>query len=293
MTRFARLVSKMEIAMRSFVRRYPVASFFVVTCAFSWILWALMIASQRGLLPFRFPTNWAGSFGPFVGAIVIAAALNGTQGMRELLHPIFRWRFRLRWYFFVTFGCMLLFLAGIGISALLGTNVAIDRHALMAGLTTFPLYYIIILLVGGPLGEEIGWRGFALPRLLERRGVLGASLVVFAMWFVWHVPLFWLEGAAQRGSSIPIFALLVLASAVIFTWTYVGTRRSLLSGLLLHTSINTFSYTFGEAAPALDADALLGRITAAVFAIFAVVVLLASRREARGATGAPEGGMAV
>jgi membrane protease YdiL (CAAX protease family) len=264
--------------MRSRIRRHPVISFFVVACAFSWILWGLMMASERGALPFRFPTNWTGSFGPFVGALVIAAALKGGAGVRELLRPMLRWRFGLRWYFFVLVGCVLPFLAALGLYALLGRSVTIGRDAIAAGLKTFPLYYVIILFVGGPLGEEVGWRGFALPRLLERRGTLGASLAVFAMWFVWHVPLFWLEGAAQKGSSIPVFAILVLANAVIFTWTYVGTGGSLLSALLLHTSVNTFSYVFGQAAPALDADPLLGALTAGAFTVFAAGVLVAGRR---------------
>jgi membrane protease YdiL (CAAX protease family) len=269
-----------EHRMRSRIARHPVVAFFIVTCAFSWILWGLMIASQRGSLPFRFPTNWTGSFGPFFGAIVVAAALKGGAGVRDLLRPVLRWRFGPRWYFFVVIGIVLPFLAAIGIYALLGRSVSIGRTELAAGLKTLPLYYVVILLIGGPLGEEIGWRGFALPRLLERRGMLGASLVVFAMWFAWHVPLFWLEGAAQKGSSIPVFALLVLASSVIFTWTYVGTGGSLLAVLLLHASINTFGFAFGQAAPALDADPVLGLVTAAVFAAFAAGVLLLERRRA-------------
>jgi membrane protease YdiL (CAAX protease family) len=270
-----------EQRMRARIARHPVASFFAVTCAFSWILWGLMIASQQGALPFRFPTNWAGSFGPLVGALAVSAALGGGAGVRGLLRPVLRWRFGLRWYFFVFIGIALCFLAALGLYALLGRSVAIGRAAVVGGLRTLPLYYVVILFIGGPLGEEIGWRGFALPRLLERHGILGASLVVFGMWFVWHVPLFWLEGAAQQGSSIPVFAVLVLASSVIFTWTYVGTGGNLLVVLLLHASINTYSYGFGQVAPALDADPLLGWLTSAVFAAVAVVALLLDRGRTR------------
>ena len=115
--------------MRALIIRHPVASFFGVACAFSWILWGLMIASARGALPFRFPTNWTGSFGPFVGALAIAAALKGGAGVRELLRPALRWRFGPRWYFFVIVGCVLPFLAALGLYALLGGNVSIGRDA--------------------------------------------------------------------------------------------------------------------------------------------------------------------
>jgi membrane protease YdiL (CAAX protease family) len=264
--------------MRSAIERHPVVSFFLFACAFSWILWGLMLASQRGALPFAFPVNWSGSFGPFAGAVVTAAVLGGKRGLRDLLGPVFRARFAPGWYFFVLVGCVLLFAVALVVYALLGKDLAFDRQVARNGLAQLPLYYVIIFFAGGPLGEEIGWRGFALPRLLERRGRLGASLVVAVMWFIWHVPLFWIEGAAQKGSSIPVFAILVLANAVIFTWVYVGSGRSLLSVLLLHASINTWSYLFSEAAPALDRDALLGWLIAGVFAAVAAVIAAFWRR---------------
>lgn len=264
--------------MRSAMERHPVAAFFILSCAFSWTLWGLMIASQRGVLPFAFPVHWSGSFGPFFGAVVTAAALGGGRGVRALFGPVFRARFGLRWYLFAVAGCLVLFAAALAIYIALGRNVASETQAIRNGLARLPFYCAVIFFAGGPLGEEIGWRGFALPRLLERRGRLGASLAVAAMWFAWHVPLFWLEGAAQKGSSILVFAVLVAANAVIFTWVYVGSGGSLLSVLLLHTSINTWSYLFSESAPALDADPLLGRLTAAVFAVFAALLAVRWRR---------------
>ena len=112
----------------------------------------------------------------------------------------------------------------------------------------------LILVLGGPLGEEIGWRGFLLPHLQQRRSPLIASLIVGAVWFVWHVPVFWLEGAAQKGSSMAGFV--VVAMSILFTWVYNRTRGSLLLAVLFHTGVNTVGVCGGVVAPSLDESAL-------------------------------------
>ncbi len=118
-----------------------------------------------------------------------------------------------------------------------------------AFLIVYLVNFVIIFFLGGPLGEEIGWRGFALPRMQLRYGPLWGTLLLGVLWVFWHLPHF--LTSAQRGgpgtsfatflTNFPIFFLMVIAMAIIFTWVFNHTRGSLFMAILLHASINTFS----------------------------------------------------
>lgn len=255
----------------------PLAVFLAVTFSFSWLLWALMILSQRGLLPFRVPTHWSGSFGPAVGALVAAAATGGRAGVRALLARLLRWRA----------GPGVWLVAGLGIVA--ADAAALAVYALRTGawphLAPFThwgalaVYAPVILLIGGPLGEEIGWRGFLQPRLEARMAPLWAALLVGIAWSAWHAPLVWLEGASQRGASIVAFALAVVPLAIVFAWVLHRSGGSLLLPLALHTSINTVSFVVEpEVLGALKDDPSLGHGFVAVCWVAAAALLLADRR---------------
>jgi membrane protease YdiL (CAAX protease family) len=211
-----------------------------VTFGFSWGLWALMIASQRGLLPFQFPTNWSGSFGPALGAAVAVAWSEGRPGLRRLFGRFLRWRAKSAYWLVALFGI----LAAYG-AALLAFTVATGGFPSMSPFrkwTELLVYIPIILVIGGPLGEELGWRGFLQPHLQRRMAPLWAALLVGAVWTAWHMPLVWLEGSAQKGASMVGFALAVLPLAVVFAWLFNRSGGSLLLPLAFHTSINSVSY---------------------------------------------------
>jgi membrane protease YdiL (CAAX protease family) len=241
-------------------------AFMVLACGYSWTLWALMMASAQGWLPFHFPTNFLGSFGPSLAGLVLAAREGRAKA---LLRSAVQWRFRGRWYAVALLGPPLLLAAALGLAVLLGQVLPapanLDKAALL------PLLFVVILVLGGPLGEEFGWRGFLLPELLKTRGPLAASLWVAAAWFLWHVPLFWLEGAAQKGSSMVLFGASVMAFSVLFTWIYLGTGRSLLAALLVHTMVNLPSFCLSSVYPDVEgghADAFLtGLLTLAAAAV--------------------------
>src|SRR5207249_10643085 len=92
--------------------------------------------------------------------------------------------------------------------------------------------------VGGQAGEEIGWRGYALPRLAERFGLGGASVLLGLLWASWHLPLFFVAGADTAGQSFPVYLLQVTALSVAMAWLYAHTRGSLLPVMLMHAAVN-------------------------------------------------------
>jgi len=97
---------------------------------------------------------------------------------------------------------------------------------------------IVAAIFGGLLGEEIGWRGYALPRLTDRLGKAGASVLLGLVWAGWHLPVFFIPGMDQSGQSLPVYILQVTALSVAMAWLYWHTRGSLLLAVLMHTAIN-------------------------------------------------------
>jgi membrane protease YdiL (CAAX protease family) len=111
----------------------------------------------------------------------------------------------------------------------------------------YAINFVIIWFGGGPLGEEIGWRGFALPRLQPRYGPLRGTLLLGLLWCLWHLPQFLTPiqgggpgtGLAKFLTNFSLFFLLVLALAIIFTWVFNHTRGSIFIAITAHASVNT------------------------------------------------------
>ena len=267
--------------MRQKLSERPWLIFMVLACGYSWTLWGLMMASAQGWLPFHFPTNFLGSFGPSLAGLVMAVR---EKGARALLRSVVRWRFPGRWYAVACLGPPLLMAAALGLGVLFGQSLPAPENLDKA--LFLPLLFLVILVLGGPLGEELGWRGYLLPELLKRQGPLKASLWVAAAWFLWHVPLFWLEGSAQKGGSIVFFAASVAAFSVLFTWVYLATGRSLLAVLLAHTMVNLPSFCLSHVFPG-EADSDLSSAVLTVLLLLAAAAVVWAKGP--GVSGAAQG----
>lgn len=269
---------KRQVAMvnENSTKRYVLHAFVALSCLFSWTLWGLIIASSKGWLPVSIPLNPWGSFGPAIAAVVVSLKSDGKRGLRGLFAPLILWRWGIKWWI-LTVGVPII---------LVGTTVAILK---IAGSDISPapsipwgemaLLLPVILIVGGPLGEEIGWRGFALPKLLIKHGPIAASLIVAAIWMLWHAPLFWVPGATQEGSSIPVFLALVVAFSILTTWIYLGTNRSLLAAVMFHFSINVATYFLPVVLPGIDTMQWFERLFVIVVWTAALGALIQFRRE--------------
>jgi membrane protease YdiL (CAAX protease family) len=258
-------------------RKHGLLVFLVASFGFSWGLWTLMILSQRGLLPFTVPTHWSGSFGPAVGGIVAVAWTEGGAGLRSLFRRFLLWRAGAGVWLLALLGIVAAYVLALAVFALLpGRTPAVAAYTQWL---TLLAYAGIILVIGGPLGEEIGWRGFLQPYLQVRMAPFWASCAVGVVWVTWHVPLVWLEGAAQKGESILAFALLVLPLTFVFTWAFNAANGSLLLPLVLHTSINTVSYVVvPQVLGPLAEDAVLTRCFTGVLWAAALLLVWRSRR---------------
>ena len=178
-------------------------------------------------------------------ALVWAAGSRSTRVanlLRSILSPKSPW-----WTYAAA---LLLFPAasmlGSGLVALIGGDLGGPPEALAeASWTSILLVFCLTLLFGGPLGEEIGWRGWLLPTLQVRVSPLLSSLIIGLVWGLWHLPLH-LRGIydGDMGTGLAGFTLRIASScllAVLFTWLYNRARGGLLVVILLHTSVNNTS----------------------------------------------------
>jgi uncharacterized protein len=244
------------------LRRYPLAAFFTLAYLGSWIVWLPMLLAGNTLLlpPWAVPpglkfllTVLAPFAGPTLAALVMTAALEGRAGVRALLGRYVQWRFGLPWYLVALVGPLVLLL--LAVAALYGTAALPPLRE--QGNTIGAAYLITLvvnLFIGGILGEESGWRGFALPRLQERYGPLLGSVVLSVFWSLWHLPLIVTSGGTTWTGSIALYIVLNVALTVVHTWVFNGTGSSLLAVLLLHAAINTPARLILPNVPGLNRD---------------------------------------
>jgi len=242
---------------RSLLARHPLISFFVMAYAFSWIAWSPWYLSEEGvgLLPYPvsdFPWLALGIFlGPTLAAFIMTGVTEGRAGLRRLLRRIVLWRVELRWYLFAFIGVPLVMTLG----AILVPGGLASLQFLGPGyVLTYPVTFIVVLLIGGPLGEEIGWRGFALPRMQPLHGPLVGSIILGLLWGLWHLPEFLVPAWADTSGgsdllAIVKFCIFAIVSAIIFTWVFNNTKGSVLIAVLVHATID---------APFLPYSVLLG-----------------------------------
>lgn len=225
-------------------RRTGPIVYFGLTIAWTWLFWLGMLPAFReaGLdaPPWALAMLFVGAYGPSLMAVALAAREGGKTGVRALLAKFAIWRVGLRWYAVALFLPAVVSLGGALLFAARGGEIGgldFDRAHLI------PLA-LLIGSVFGPLAEELGWRGYALPRLLERHGPLVSSLILGAVWTVWHAPLYWAPaGTSISGEPVTIGAIafylaLLTGYSTFYTWIHLNARGSVLLAFLLHLTFN-------------------------------------------------------
>jgi uncharacterized protein len=231
----------MELAARMTQSHKPAALCTFVALAFGWTWGLLWIGATFTLHP-----PWLGTalliiigFGPSFAALCVVWMFEGSAGLRQWLRRCLSWRLPAYWYALAFLGPPVAILVALGSHAVLGGSVSpsaakgqLGLALLQSGLTMF---------VGGPLGEEFGWRGYALPELTARLGWRWASLIVGAVWGLWHLPLFFIPGMAQAQMPMALFMASSVALSVLMARMSVNTAFSVLPAMVFHWSINTWS----------------------------------------------------
>ena len=274
-----------DTARRGVLARHPLLFFFLIAFAGAWLVEATVVLSQTGtgLLPFTIPvplqglTIAAATFtGPTLAAFVMTGVIDGRAGVRRLLRRYVLWRVQLRWYLFI----LLVIPASEVFGALVVPGAAASYQPLTLSMAlSYPAAFASTFVLGGPLGEEPGWRGFALPRLQPLYGPLAGSVILGVLWALWHFPLFW--SGVWTPPTIPnmaMFIVMITALTVVMSWVFNNAKGSLLITMLMHASFNTFANKIVAPlfpAPLLEEYGLLPELVG--FGVLAVFVVALTR----------------
>lgn len=224
------------------VKKRTLLAFVVATLVFTWACHLPVALAERGMLTLSLPAFallFVGGYGPTIMAITFTARADGWVGVRALLGRALRWRVAPIWYGVVFGGPLLLHLTAMGLHVILGGQpphlgdlVQQLPRVLLMGVVMLPL---------GPLGEEFGWRGYLLLALQSHRGALTASVILGAIWAVWHLPLIWMPSQALSKIPFPLFLVSLMGLSIIYTWLSNNTRGNLLLAILLHAELNVMT----------------------------------------------------
>lgn len=212
-----------------------IGAFFLVAYAVSWASWLPLVwwtqseTTRQTLLV-------VGTFGPSLAAVVLIGARRGWTGLRSELAKQWRWRFPFTLWALILFAPAVIVLIAIVIAQGLGAPNGQwnDAEQLLLILPVF----LYVVTFGGPLGEEFGWRGFALPHLEQRVNPTAAVVLLGLIWGLWHLPLFWIEGTIQQQIPLGAFLVQTTATSVIYGWLWNKTV-SLPAVVAIHAATNT------------------------------------------------------
>jgi uncharacterized protein len=213
-------------APRNWAARHDLVLYFVLAYLLSWALWPLVILNPTSspLVP----------FGPLIAAVIVALLAGGRRELWALLRQLGRWRVHPLWYVIALLGPFVL--AGLTAALAVAAGAPVRGTGDYTNWRAITFFFLSTVIIVG-LFEEVGWRGFALPRLQLRLNAIWAALVLGVLWALWHLPELISDPTGQRP---PVqFLLWALALSVIFSWLYNSTNGSLPIVIICHAAIDT------------------------------------------------------
>ena len=257
-------------------------AYFSLTFLVTWSVWfaaaGLAAPGNTGLFGGRGPVFLLGVFAPALVALALTAQAEGRTGVTRLLARIGQWRVAARWY-----------AVAIGYFIVIKLAAALVHRLVVGEWPPFGSTPVALIILGIAVstwvqaGEEVGWRGYALPRLAHYFGLGGASLVLGVVWAVWHIPLFVLPDSGSTGQSFPAYLLQVIPMSVVLAFLYWKTDGSLLIVMLTHASVNNTTGIVpaaigGPTAPIALGGSLVAWATVALSWAVATPLLIRMRR---------------
>jgi membrane protease YdiL (CAAX protease family) len=230
--------------LRRLIYNHPLVAYFVIAFVGTWACFLPFALSRNtnglGLLPFSIPDGallvafvFAAPAGPALASLVVTAITSGKAGVKQLLRRCVQWRVGVGWYLIAIYGFLLIYL--VGYSIFFGMNLT------LALLIKWPLIFTVFFpqvaftIVTASFAEELGWRGFALPRLQQRYGPVLGTLILGTLHGLWHLPVFFTRLLGPF--SLPYYAgflFVAIAATFIYTWIFNHTKGSVLIATITH-----------------------------------------------------------
>lgn len=226
------------------IRKYPLPLFFALAYAISWTVWSPLWLPRFGVtgLPVLPYHHALGALGPLLAALLVTALHEGYVGVRQLVRRLGPGGVRPYWYLVVLAGPFVLYLLADAAAAVMqGRAVRLGHYGLSEEYPAFGMLgFFAFNLVFYGLGEETGWRGFALPRLQRRYGRFTAATVLTIFWAVWHLPLFLYRPGyvSMDGAGIAGWAVSLWTGSLLLSWLYNATQENILVVSIFHATVD-------------------------------------------------------
>ena len=248
--------------MREFAKQHSLTLYFVF--AFAWF-WGCIALGLIHRLHFWVPI--LGALAPAISAVIVIGISEGEAALRELFRRLGKWRVGWKWYLVVLVLPLAEGLLAVGVASSFGAFklARINIEMLRA---TLPAIWLVFLFAAG---EELGWRGYALPRLLSSHNAIYASVILGTLHAVWHWPLILMPH--QGMSDLPLFpwTTSVVAEAVVFTWILRNTGGSVLMVALFHGMVNITMTLYDGIDPVW-----MPRLKCTITVLVTVIIILAA-----------------
>lgn len=265
-------------SLKEKLKKKQILLFLIMTFAGTYLCWGTLLLSSKGILSKDIYTNnmyytffrVLGSSMPSIMGIVIIGYLNGVQKIKLLLKKITNWRFNVVFYMFSLLTLNAQIFLSCFICSIIGFNIKVFVNNSFQGFKTDSILgifalFLVIVLFGGPLQEELGWRGFLLPRLQKKFHPVFSAVIVGVIWSLWHLPMFFISGTGYNDFLVYMAETIILSIEI--TWIYNKTNGSLLFPILIHGIDNTYEVVLGTS----GSKPVLAYIVVIVIAVFIVI----------------------
>jgi len=260
------------------VKRSPLVAYFVLVFGIEWLLVFILSSLVPPMIALLI-----GSWLPNGVGLLVTGVAGGRAGLRELFSRVVLWRIDLKWYAIALFVPITMALLAIGLYTLFGN--AVPDFAPASQL----LPIVLLAVFTGAMGEELGWRGTALPRLQARWNPLISSLILGVLWGLYHLPSFLLSGLPLQNLPLIPFMVAALGISILISWTFNHTAGSLIIVFLYHFAFNFIGNVTGT----FSVPALFWVLAGICSVVAIAVIVLDWARFTRLATASTEGVWAI
>jgi membrane protease YdiL (CAAX protease family) len=241
-------------------------AFFILAYAISWSIAVPLALANQGILPAILPqwTHYLVAFGPMLSALIVTGISQGPPGLKELGGRMIRWRVCPKWWIIAFSPLIIGYVVILILNGFTGSEIRLSSLGALNYLPPLGNGALLLSILTFGLGEETGWRGFALPRLQKGRSALAATMILAAFWALWHLPQFFYM---LDPSMAVVWMLGLFASAVILTWLYNSTQDSILMVAIWHGCFNFVTASTADAG-------ILPAVMTTIVIIWAAVVIV-------------------
>ena len=240
--------------------------YFALAYAISWAIGIPLALAAQGLMPPMLPKwlHYFVAYGPVLSAVIVTWVTRGQSGLKELWGRIAKWNIGGVWWLVALSPLILGAILALGLALLANSKVSLAQLGDVNFLPPLGIGALFLWLFTFGLGEEVGWRGFALPRLQKNHNALQATIILAVFWALWHLPQFFylFEPSIAIGWLIGLFA-----GAIVFTWLFNSTQGSILAVAVWHGCFNFISASNAG-------NGFLAAAISTIVMIWAVVVVL-------------------